>query len=167
MKVILSTGSTDGIGLETAKRLASEGHHLLWHGRSASKLKSLAQDLDILDSSQVETYLCDLSKLGDIAGFANQVKAKHNKIDVVINNAGVLCAPNTRTTEGLDVRFAVNTIASYLLTKNLSPLLDSSSRIINVSSAAEACVDLAALKGEVPINGDMAAYSQSKLAITM
>ena len=69
------------------------------------------------------------------------------------------------TTDGLDARFSVNTIAPYLLTKRLLPLLKSESRVINVSSAAQASVDLNALQGEMQLD-DMAAYSQSKLALT-
>jgi NAD(P)-dependent dehydrogenase (short-subunit alcohol dehydrogenase family) len=162
-KVILLTGATDGIGLETAKRLVALGHQVLLHGRSASKLKSLAKDLD---NSNVETYRCDLSSLKDIPAFAEQIKGKHDKIDVIINNAGVFSTPNTRTDEGLDVRYAVNTLAPYLITKQLSPLLDANSRVINVSSAAQAPVNLNSLKGDLPLD-DHAAYAQSKLAITM
>jgi NAD(P)-dependent dehydrogenase (short-subunit alcohol dehydrogenase family) len=164
-KVILLTGATDGIGLETAKRLVALGHQVLLHGRSASKLKSLAKDFD---NTNVETYRCNLSNLKDIPAFAEQIKGKHDKIDVIINNAGVFSTPNPRTDEGLDVRYAVNTLAPYLITKQLSPLLDANSRVINVSSAAQASVNLNSLKGDLPLDDNHhAAYAQSKLAITM
>jgi NAD(P)-dependent dehydrogenase (short-subunit alcohol dehydrogenase family) len=168
-KVILLTGATDGIGLETARRLAAEGHHkLLVHGRSASKLQKLQAEL----GPEVETYLCDLSNLRDISKFVDQIKAKHDTLDVLINNAGVFKVPErSRTTaEGLDVRFAVNTVAPYYLTKKLWDLLGgaSSSRVVNVSSAAKAPVDLSALKGKSEFgDNDYAAYSQSKLAVTL
>jgi short-subunit dehydrogenase len=168
-KVVLLTGATDGIGLETARRLAAEGHHkLLVHGRSASKLQKLQAEL----GPEVETYLCDLSNLRDIPKLVDQIKAKHDTLDVLINNAGVFKVPErSRTTaEGLDVRFAVNTVAPYYLTKKLWGLLDgaSSSRVVNVSSAAQASVDLSALKGESEFgDNDYAAYSQSKLAVTL
>ena len=91
---------------------------------------------------------------------------KHAKLDVLINNAGVYNAPDLITQDGLDVRFAVNTIAPYLLTQRLLPLLGASGRVINLSSAAQSPVDPEALvgRGKLP---DGAAYAQSKLALTM
>ena len=75
--------------------------------------------------------------------------------------------PEPVTADGLDVRFAVNTIAPYLLTQRLLPLLGASARVINLSSAAQASVDTEALAGRVRLSDDFAAYAQSKLAITM
>ena len=91
---------------------------------------------------------------------------KHAKLDVLINNAGVYNAPDLITQDGLDVRFAVNTIAPYLLTQRLLPLLGTSGRVINLSSAAQSAVDPEALAGRGKLS-DGAAYAQSKLALTM
>ena len=166
-KTILITGATDGIGLETARMLVSDGHHVLLHGRNTSKLNEVERTLTAIpDGGQIETYVADLSRLGDVETFAKEVAENHTKLDVLINNAGVYKTPGPITPDGLDVRFVVNTIAPYLLTKRLLPLLDSSGRIINLSSAAQAPVDPDALAGQVRLS-DMAAYSQSKLAITM
>ena len=91
---------------------------------------------------------------------------KHARLDVLINNAGVFKVPDSITPEGLDARFAVNTIAPYLLTKGLLPLLGTSGRVVNLSSAAQSPVNPDALAGRVRLS-DMAAYAQSKLALTM
>ena len=88
-------------------------------------------------------------------------------MDIIINNAGVLRVPETVTQDGLDVRFAVNTVAPYLLTKRLLPIMRPSSRVVNLSSAAQAPVELDALRGKKRLLDDMSAYAQSKLALTM
>ena len=161
------TGSTDGIGLETAKILVQLGHNVILHGRNPEKMEEVARTLSALsDGGRVESYVADLSRMAAVEELAKAVAEKHANIDVLINNAGVFSTPDPITPDGLDVRFAVNTIAPYLLTKRLLPLLGISGGVINLSSAAQATVDSEALvgRGRLP---DGAAYAQSKLALTM
>lgn len=166
-KTILITGATDGIGLETAKMLVSQGHNLLVHGRNQAKVDSVVKELENLSGEgQVESYVADLSRLADVDALSRSVAEKHESLDVLINNAGVFVVPNPATGEGLDVRFTVNTIAPYLLTKNLLPLMGGSGRVVNLSSAAQAPVDLQAISGGRNMS-DGEAYAQSKLALTM
>ncbi len=166
-KVILLTGATDGIGLEAAKMLIADGHHILIHGRNQTKLENALKELSALPGNgHAESFLCDLSLTKNVLDLANAVKEKHARMDVLINNAGVYKSGDPMTPEGLDIRFAVNTVAPYLLTRELRSLFDQSGRIINVSSAAQAPVDLTALSGEIKLS-DGAAYAQSKLALTM
>ena len=166
-KTILITGSTDGIGLETAKTLASQGHHVLLHGRNPEKLKDAEKAVsEVSRGGPAESYVADLSRMTEVQALVKAVAEKHDKLDVLINNAGILKTPDTTTQDGLDVRFAVNTIAPYLLTQRLMPLLGPSARVINLSSAAQSPVNIDALKGRVKL-ADMDAYAQSKLAITM
>ena len=167
-KTILITGSTDGIGLETARMLVSEGHHVLLHGRNPAKLEEVEKTLSALTGGgDIESYVADLSRMADVEALANEVVKQHGKLDILINNAGVYITPETITPDGLDVRFAVNTIAPYLLTQRLLPLLESSGRVISLSSAAQTPVDTEALTGRVRLPDDYEAYAQSKLAITM
>ena len=166
-KTILITGSTDGIGLETAKILASQGHNVLLHGRNLEKLEQVQKTLlELKGGGDVEIYVADLSLMDNVEELAKTVAEKHSKLDVLINNAGVYNTPDPVTKDGLDVRFAVNTIAPYLLTQRLLPLLGTSGRVINLSSAAQSNVKLEALVGRVKLR-DGAAYAQSKLALTM
>ena len=166
-KTILITGSTDGIGLETAKMLVSAGHTVLLHGRNPSKLKDAESALSALPGGgRVESHLADLSRMADVEALAKAVAETHAGLDVLINNAGVYGAPDPITQDGLDVRFAVNTIAPYLLTRRLLSLLGASGRVVNLSSAAQSPVDPEALAGRVRLS-EGAAYAQSKLALTM
>ena len=161
-KTILVTGSTDGIGLLTARRLASEGHEVLLHGRNQSKLEAAADEV----GGKTASYIADLSRMADVDSMADAVQQNHARLDVLINNAGVLKAPDPRTADGFDIRFMVNTFAPYALTRRLLSIIPKEGRIINLSSAAQAEVDLDAMAGEGALD-DMAAYAQSKLAITI
>ncbi|MEM7522425.1 MAG: SDR family NAD(P)-dependent oxidoreductase [Pseudomonadota bacterium] len=165
-KTILITGSTDGIGLETAKMLAEDGHLVLMHGRSASKLETARAEV----GGTTEGYVADLSDMNAVARLAREVAAAHDRLDVLINNAGVYKTPHPTLPDGSDIRFVVNTLAPYALTRALATVIPAvipaSGRIINLSSAAQAPVNLAALRGEAKV-GDMDAYAQSKLALTM
>jgi NAD(P)-dependent dehydrogenase (short-subunit alcohol dehydrogenase family) len=166
-KTILVTGSTDGIGLETAKILISMGQHVLLHGRNPAKLEQAEKVLSALPGGgDVESYVADLSCMADVEALAKTVSEKHAQLDVLINNAGIYSTPDPVTQDGLDVRFVVNTIAPYLLTKRLLPLLGTSGRVINLSSAAQSPVDLKAMAGQCRLS-DGSAYAQSKLALTM
>lgn len=167
-QTILLTGATDGIGKLAAHKLAALGHTLLLHGRSEAKLNTLVESLKAVPGAgTIAGYRADLSSFDDVSTLANQVASDHTRIDVLINNAGVLHTSTPRTPDGLDVRFVVNTLSPYLLTQRLMPRFHERSRIVNLSSAAQSPVDMAALTGESPINDDLAAYAQSKLAITM
>ncbi|SMO95001.1 SDR family NAD(P)-dependent oxidoreductase [Ruegeria faecimaris] len=161
-KTILITGSTDGIGLLTAQTLAKEGHKILLHGRGAAKLEAAVNEV----GGDVETYAADLSRMADIQTFAAEVREKHDRLDVLINNAGVLKVAETQTEAGHDVRFMVNTLAPYALTRALLPIIPKDGRIVNLSSAAQAPIDLAAMRGEKQL-GHNDAYAQSKLGITI
>ncbi len=161
-KTILITGSTDGIGLLTAQTLAADGHKILLHGRNAAKLEAAAKAV----GGTPEQYMADLSIMADVHALAKDIRAKHGEIDVLINNAGILKAPKTVTEDGFDIRFMVNTFAPYALTRDLMPILAKDGRVVNLSSAAQAPVDLDALQGRKQLS-DMDAYAQSKLAITI
>lgn len=161
-KAILITGSTDGIGKLTAQTLAKQGHKILVHGRTPSKVEALAKEL----GASAQGYVADLSDFSEVQEMATKLRQEQPVIDVIINNAGVLKAANTRTPQGLDLRFVVNTIAPFYLTQELLPSLPEDGRVVNLSSAAQALVDARDFAGERPLQ-DMEAYAQSKLAITI
>ena len=166
-KTILLTGATDGIGLATANALAAQGHDLLLHGRNPDKLAAAEAAVAAQPGAGgVAGYLADLSSMAAVESLATAVAGRHPALDVVINNAGIFKTPDPITPDGLDIRFAVNTLPPYLLTKRLLPVLGPGGRVVNLSSAAQAPVDLSAVRGQTRLD-DMAAYAQSKLALTM
>ena len=139
-KTILITGSTDGIGFETAKALYAQGHRIVLHGRSATKLAATEAALRKLSNDgQTEACLADLSSMTDVVALGEALVANDEKIDVVINNAGVFHSADTFTDDGLDIRFAVNTFAPCLLTQRLLPLLQTGARRQPVFRGTVAC----------------------------
>jgi len=166
-KKILITGATDGIGLATAKKFVALGHHVLLHGRNDKKLNAVKKQLSELDSqAHIETYVADLSVIEDVKNLATAVRDNHKQLDVLINNAGVYLVKEKVSVDGLDARFVVNTIAPYLLTQLLLPMLGAGGRIINLSSAAQAPLNPKELL-KPSVSSDGAVYAKSKLAITM
>lgn len=147
-----------------AEDLVKKGHRVLLHGRTAKKLEAVQLRLSKLGS--VESYLADLSRLSDVKALVAAILEKHETLDVLINNAGVFNTSNSVTSDGLDVRFMVNTLAPYALMKSLLPIIPKSGRVLNLSSAAQSPVSDGAMKGTETLSSG-AAYAQSKLAITM
>ncbi|ADY30690.1 SDR family NAD(P)-dependent oxidoreductase [Cellulophaga lytica] len=167
MKHILITGSTDGIGKLLALRLAKEGHYIAIHGRSESKLTLTLKEIkEQANTDNVIGFLADFSDLNDVKKMASEVILKMPKIDVLVNNAGVLISNGKSTTT--DIRLLVNYFAPYVLTNGLLANLKASDapRIVNLSSAAQSTVNIQALEGKTSL-GANEAYAQSKLALTM
>ncbi|MEQ9279763.1 MAG: SDR family NAD(P)-dependent oxidoreductase [Balneola sp.] len=169
MRTILITGSTDGIGKLAATKLAKNGHQLIVHGRNSEKLENTISEIkEITNNDRVSGFVSDLSDFDSIKKMIADISNEFSSIDVLINNAGVLKSSIVQNQIGLDIRFAVNYFAPYLLTNGLLPILknNDSPRIINLSSAAQATVSMDALAGKQQISSNEA-YAQSKLALTM
>ena len=168
-KTILITGSTDGIGKLAAIKFAKDGHKVYLHGRNSEKLDNVITEIQKLSNNQkVKGFVADFSDLDAVKKMGQQVNEEVPKLDVLINNAGIFKTPAALTKDGLDIRFAVNYFAPFILTEALLPLLQKGTapRIINLSSAAQAPVSYDALSGKSPLH-EQAAYAQSKLALTM
>lgn len=166
-KTVLITGATDGLGLATAELLAAAGHDVVLHGRSASKLdRAMAQVGKASGGAVVSAIEADLARLSAVDELSATIHSAHGDVDVLINNAGVFRTDQPTTPDGLDVRFAVNAIAPYMITREALDSLPPDGRVVNLSSAAQSPVDLDALSGRRQLD-DRAAYAQSKLALTM
>ncbi len=170
-KVVLITGSTDGIGRQTAIDLAKLGATVLIHGRGKVRAYAAASDVCKESGSEnVEIVTGDLSTLSSVRALAEQVKKRFDRLDVLINNAGMFMKECVLTKDGFETTFAVNHLAPFLLTHLLLDLLQKSgqanakSRIVNVSSIAHqrATLDFANLKGEKHFDG-FNAYALTKL----
>lgn len=168
-KTIVITGSTDGIGKLTAKKLAKEGHTIYLHGRSAEKLSATITKIkEVSDNENVQGFIADFSNLKSAKKMAEEIKKKLSKIDVLINNAGIYNSKELQNQDGLDMRMLVNYLSPYKLTNEILPVLKkgTNTRIINLSSAAQASISEAVLKGNQS-STERQTYAQSKLALLM
>ena len=167
MKTILITGSTDGIGKLAAIKLAKDGDQIILHGRNSQKLQATISEVKQLSKNEhISGFVADLSDFDSLRESLLELANDYPKIDVLINNAGVLKSSVQTNNNGLDIRFAVNYFAPFILTNALTPLLKGSisPRVINVSSAAQKPISLEALLGKETLTSQEA-YAQSKLAL--
>lgn len=166
MKTIFITGSTDGIGKQTALDLAAMGHEIIIHGRNQQRCKDTFNLVSKETQNKNLHWLnADLTDLSEITSLSEKLKGKFNKIDVLINNAGVFENQKIILPNGLEKTFMVNHIAYFSLTLQMLDLLKQSTagRIVNVSSQAQAgTIDFDNLNGEKYYDG-FNAYALSKL----
>ena len=173
-KSVLITGSTDGVGKLVAHRLAQAGARVLLHGRDKEKgERVLAEIRAASGSDKLEFHLADLASLAEVRALAEAVAAKHERLDLLINNAGIGFGPRGAmrreiSRDGHELRFAVNYLSGFLLTHLLLPTLRRSApaRIVNVSSAGQHPIDFADVMLTRGYEGTRA-YRQSKLAQIM
>ncbi|WP_137167546.1 SDR family NAD(P)-dependent oxidoreductase [Salinimonas lutimaris] len=166
-KTVLLTGATDGIGLATAKKMAAGGHTLLLHGRSETKLNQLKSQLTAhYHDLPVWLYRANLTQPDEILAMAKKIRHQHQRIDVLINNAGVHAKPDEPNPQQLDPRYMVNTIAPFMLVQELRGLFYARSRVINVASAAQHPLKVQELTAQ-SAQGDGIVYAKSKLALIM
>ncbi|MEZ5382019.1 MAG: SDR family oxidoreductase [Microthrixaceae bacterium] len=135
-KHVLITGGTSGIGRATATQLASRGANVTITSRSLATARNVADELTTASGTSVEPAALDLSSLDAVRTFATSYADRHQRLDVLINNAGTMAGKRRTTPDGLEWTLAVNHLGPFLLTNLLTPLLLASTpaRIINVSS---------------------------------
>lgn len=169
-KIVLVTGSSDGVGKETAKRLSAESFHVILHGRNREKTEAVKEELEQLAGGSFDILIADFASLTDVARLAEAVRQAYPRLDLLINNAGIGIEDNVRqeSADGYELRFAVNYLAHVALTETLVDMLKRSapSRIVNVASAGQAPIDFSDLMLERSYSG-FQAYTQSKAAQIM
>ena len=143
MKTVLITGSTDGIGKQTAIILAQKGFFVLIHGRNKDKCKQTVEEISALTGSKnLDYFPCDLISLREVFNFSEEVKKRYDNLNVLINNAGVYLKDYMLSPEGIEATFQINHLSMFFLTLNLLPVIKTvnaePARIINVSSMAHA-----------------------------
>ncbi|XP_065220971.1 retinol dehydrogenase 13-like [Planococcus citri] len=167
-KVIIITGANTGIGKGTAKELAFRKANLVLACRDLHKCEKLRAKLIFSSKNQnIRCIKCDLSSQKSIKKFVDEFNQNYQKLDVLINNAGVYGLPRKTTVDGIEMHFGVNHIGHFLLTNLLLPKLKESapSRIINLTSITykKGNIDKEDLNFTKTYNIDQA-YNQSKLA---
>lgn len=170
-KVVLITGATDGIGKETAKRLALMGGEIVIAGRNQEKTENVVEEIKSFSGNKKVSYLlADLSSQAQIQQLAEDFRSKFNRLDVLINNAGSIFLKRKLSVDDIEMTFAVNHLSYFLLSNLLLDMLkkNTPSRIVNTSSGSH-------LRGEINFDDVnlskkyffQRAYAQSKLANVM
>jgi NAD(P)-dependent dehydrogenase (short-subunit alcohol dehydrogenase family) len=170
-KTALVTGSTDGVGRLVAKKLGDAGARVLVHGRNRERGGQVVSEIK-RHGGVAELLIADLGSLAEVRKLAETVSKKTDRLNILINNAGVGPGGTSETrqtsTDGHELRFAVNYLAGFLLTRLLLPLISKSTpaRIVNVASAGQQPIDFNDVMLVRGYNGTRA-YCQSKLAQIM
>jgi len=169
-KICLVTGSTDGLGRAVARRLGALGATVLVHGRNADRGAETVREIEAAGGSAT-FYRADFASLGEVRALADTLLDRYDRLDLLINNAGIWTDGNDErrtSADGHELVFAVNYLAGFLLTHRLLPLLVRSApaRIVNVSSLAQQPIDFDDVMLERGFSARRA-YAQSKLAQVM
>ncbi len=174
-KICLVTGANSGIGFETAKALAKMGAHVVMACRNEAKARVAQQDIiKASKNPDVDLLIVDMSSLDSVRELAQTIKKNYQRLDVLINNAGVMLSKRQLSADGYEMQYAVHHLGPFLLTHLLLDLLkasassSSSARIINVSSKLHsmANIEFDNLQAEKKF-GLLKAYGMSKLALLM
>lgn len=170
-RTILVTGATDGLGKGVALALVRDGHSVIVHGRDEKRIASTLEELRrAAPNAQLRSYRADFAALANVRALARDVLDHEPRLDVLVNNAGIGSnvpggASRQESQDGHELRFAVNYLAPFLLTRLLLPLLERSapSRVVNVSSIGQQAIEFDDLMLTRGYSG-VRAYCQSKLA---
>ncbi|MCS4168494.1 oxidoreductase [Sphingobacterium sp. BIGb0116] len=144
-KTVIVTGSNTGIGFETAKALYGAGASVTIAARDEQKAQNAIQKIqsETVGKGELDYGVLDLGNLDNIKKFAEKFAQKHSKLDLLVNNAGVMVPPESKTDDGFELQFGVNFIGHFALTGHLLPLLKQApqARVVTLSSGAATLVD--------------------------
>ena len=169
-KIVVITGANTGIGLETARGLAQQGAAVVLACRNRTKAEAAAADLKAsTGSARIELADLDLASLASVRACAQSLLDRFERLDVLINNAGLVLTERQTTVDGFEAQFGINHLGHFLLTHLLRPRLEATpgARVVNLSSMGHALsrgLDFDDLMVERRAYNDMAVYCDSKLA---
>jgi NAD(P)-dependent dehydrogenase (short-subunit alcohol dehydrogenase family) len=165
--VAVITGTTHGIGRVTSRELAMAGRTVVMLCRDVAAAKALREEIiGQVSRAEVHVVHCDLASLASVRNSAEVVRRMFGRIDLLINNAGMVSSRHRMSEDGFELTFATNHLGPFLLTALLSDRLNDTARVINVASRGHyrGRIDLARIPAARARYSAMAAYAQSKLA---
>jgi NAD(P)-dependent dehydrogenase (short-subunit alcohol dehydrogenase family) len=168
--ITVITGTTHGIGTVTSRQLASAGHIVVMLCRNVAAAQALARKIGAnIPGSRIEVIHCDLADLSSVRAAAHAVLNQYPRIDLLINNAGMVSTRHRFSVDGHELTFATNHLGPFLLTRLLLPAVASAGRIINVASKVhyQGRMDLDTVDDRKAHYSASAAYARSKLANVM
>ncbi|MDZ3822514.1 MAG: SDR family NAD(P)-dependent oxidoreductase [Pseudoxanthomonas sp.] len=171
-RTVLVTGSTDGLGRALALALAAQGAHVIVHGRNAARGQAVVDEIAAAGQGSAEFVAADFASLQGVRDFADAIAARHPRLDLLVNNAGIAITgaqPRRTSEDGHELQFAVNYLAGWILVHRLRPALAAAapSRVVNVASISAHDIDFDDVMLEQP-GASARGYGQSKQAqVTM
>jgi NAD(P)-dependent dehydrogenase (short-subunit alcohol dehydrogenase family) len=179
-RTVVITGATSGLGKETARQLCAQGADVVIVARDEVKAAEVAGELGsgapgTTPMGSVSTALADLSDLADVRALAADLQQRFERIDVLINNAGIDIGEQRQSKDGFELTFAVNYLAPFVLGTSLAPVMAGAAtdgepaRVVNISSSGHrgGHIDLDDLPGRSQKFSGQRVYNNSKLALTL
>ena len=175
-RVCIVTGATNGIGLVTARELARRGGTVVLVGRDATRGAAALADVEGVATGAGATFVqADLARQDAVRALAAELRARHDRVHVLVNNAGAVFDRREETTDGIERTLALNHLAYFLLTAELRDALlagggDGGARVVNVASDAHRAMRSGLVRDDLQLQrrwSQLTAYNQSKLANVM
>jgi len=168
-KTVLVTGGSSGLGEETARSMAAKGAHVVITARNLAQMEEAVANIQVdVPEAKLDTLTCDLASLESIKAAGAEANERFEKIDILINNAGVMACPKTHTSDGFEMQFGTNHLGHFALTKHLMPLIRKGHdmRVVNLSSRGHhiTAADLEDPNFETSEYAPWVSYGRSKTA---
>ena len=165
-KTILVTGGTSGLGKESARALAARGGHIIVTARDLDKAQQVVKEIQQSTGATIEVEQLELGSFASIRACAERLLARAEKIDILLNNAGVMACPYMQTEDGFELQFGANHLGHFLLTCLIAPQIAEGGRVVCLSSTGHQLspVDFDDIGFEARDYNSWIAYGQSKTA---
>ncbi|MET0287079.1 MAG: SDR family NAD(P)-dependent oxidoreductase [Polyangiales bacterium] len=135
-KRVLVTGASGGLGAETARALAARGAEVIVSARDIDKVQDVIREIGASTGARLAFDALELGSFASVRAFAQRFLNHYDRLDLLINNAGIMACPQGKTSDGFELQFGTNHLGHFLLTGLLSPLLGQGARVVSVSSLA-------------------------------
>lgn len=141
-KTVLITGGTSGLGAETARAMAAVGADVIITARAVAKAADTVSHVNATTNKQIDVEELELGSMASIREFADRINGSGRKIDVLINNAGIMSCPEGKTEDGFETQFGTNHLGHFLMTCLIAPSIKDGGRVVSLSSSGHQISDI-------------------------